>query len=154
MTGNVMITMRTEARFEKIISSGIYEVKLLIAEAMRYIDGTGDDSDDKRNDIRLIVSELLLNALYHGNKEQNAKKIILSIEHLKKDRFLIEVEDEGKGLSRKTLNQKRSLAVSRKPDFEEHGRGLILVAKLTGGIFAGRKGRKIRAKMSMSDKKS
>jgi len=47
-------------------------------------------------DIRLILSELVINSAIHGNREDKCKKVSVNLEVDKKS-FRLEVIDEGKG---------------------------------------------------------
>ncbi len=144
--------MKSAKKFEKTVHSGMYEVRLLITEAMQYVDLAADISDEKRNDIRLVISELLINALYHGNKNRIGKKIKLSLEVLGSNYMFVQVEDEGEGLNKRILKEKRILAERRKAGFEESGRGLTLVSGITGGLFTRRRGRKVCVKIKLKER--
>jgi anti-sigma regulatory factor (Ser/Thr protein kinase) len=146
--------MKQNAKFEKTINSSIYEVKLLITEALRYVDTLGDYSDEKRANVRLIISELLVNALYHGNKNINIKKIKLTIQPAKRDHILIQVEDEGRGLNTKILRAKKNLTRKARPALDESGRGLLLINQLSGNIFTKREGKRVCTKINMKDREA
>ena len=76
-------------------------------------------SENKLFDIRLIISELIINGAIHGNKLEKQKNIYLSI-YISDNRVSITVRDEGKGL-------KLALEDYNPDDMEPCGRGLILV---------------------------
>jgi anti-sigma regulatory factor (Ser/Thr protein kinase) len=146
--------MKQNAKFEKTINSSIYEVKLLITEALRYVDTLGDYSDEKRANVRLIISELLVNALYHGNKNNNIKKIKLTIQPAKRDHILIQVEDEGRGLNTKILRAKKNMTRKARPALDESGRGLLLINQLSGNVFTKREGKRVCTKINMKDREA
>ena len=141
--------MKSVKKFEKTVNSEMYEVRLLITEAMQHIDLIENVSDEKRNDIRLVISELLINALYHGNKNRSSKKIRLSVELFGSDFIIVQVEDEGKGLNRRLLKEKRTLAEKRKSSTEEGGRGLMLISGITGSLFTRCEGRRVCVKIKL-----
>ena len=70
----------------------------------------------------LILTEALINALKHGNREDPSKQVVLSY-HVATDRVLIEVEDEGPGFD------PDSIPDPRLPENVERtcGRGLFLM---------------------------
>ncbi len=142
---------KTNDKFEKTINSNIYEVKLLITDALRFIDSIGEYSDEKRSDIRLVISELLINALYHGNKNDSLRKIKLVITPVQNQQILIEVEDEGKGLNRKILKEKKRSGEIKKTSHDENGRGLMLISELTNRLFTTREGKKVCTLISIKD---
>ena len=141
-------------KFDKTINSGMYEIRLLVADAMRYVDSHVNISDDKRSEIKLIISELLINALYHGNKNNIHKKIRLNMGITKDEKLLIQVEDEGMGLKRKILRQKKTMAEDQRLSLDEGGRGLMLIRKLSGNLYTRREGKRICTKISISSKET
>lgn len=145
---------KTNEKFEKTINSNIYEVKLLITNALRFIDQLGEYSDEKRNDIRLVLSELLINALYHGNKNDSIRKIRLRITPAQNQQILVEVEDEGKGLNRKVLKNKKRSGEIKKTSLDENGRGLMLISELTNRLFTTREGKKVCTLISIKDQET
>ncbi len=76
-------------------------------------------------DIRLILSELLINCHEHGNKYDKNKCIKLNIS-IDRNSVNIEVEDEGEGIK----NFKKYDVKERRPD----GRGLLIVKSLVDKI--------------------
>lgn len=146
--------MKSNAKFEKVINSSIYEIKLLVTEALRFVDSIGSYSDDKRTTARLVISELLINALYHGNKNNIIKKIKLTMIPIKRDRILVQVEDEGKGLNKKVLRAKKKLTDRKRPILDESGRGLLLISQLSGSIFTKREGKRVCTKINMRDRET
>ena len=139
-------------KFEKAINSEMYEVRLLVGEAMRYVDRFVQITDEKRNEIRLIISELLINAMYHGNKNNIQKKIMLTMNVTKDEKLLIQVEDEGMGLRRKIIKQKKTMAQDQRLSLEDGGRGLMLISRLSGSLYTKREGKRVCTKVSIRSK--
>lgn len=74
-------------------------------------------------DTKLILDELICNGIKHGNSQNVAKKVEVSIE-INDDNIRIQVSDEGDGFSYDRENYD--------PDsLESHGRGLCLVDGLS-----------------------
>lgn len=78
-------------------------------------------SNEKLCDIRLILSELLINAYKHGNKCDENKKILLRLE-VDNKKIDIQVIDEGNGIEN---------CVYDVNDLKVDGRGLVIVKKLS-----------------------
>ncbi len=55
-------------------------------------------------EFKVIVRELLINAVEHGNQNRKSKVVFCKIEQLDDGRFCITVEDQGKGFDYKSLN--------------------------------------------------
>lgn len=77
--------------------------------------------EDIRFDLRLVLSELLINCHEHGNKCDNKKCIDLILEISRKNIY-IEVTDEGSGI----VNEE----VYNIHDCKASGRGLMIVKSL------------------------
>ncbi|MBC8015590.1 MAG: ATP-binding protein [Sporomusaceae bacterium] len=69
--------------------------------------------------IFIAINEGVNNAIFHGNKEDNSKKVYLTIESHPSE-IKIVIRDEGNSF----LNQERTHAI---PWFQEHGRGFQLI---------------------------
>jgi len=105
---------------KKNIKSDINALNDIVSDIMLSIDK--NIGDEHLFNIRLILSELLINSIIHGNNNDIEKNILIS---LKLDDALIElsVKDEGNGFNySKNLNP---------CEFCESGRGLLLVEGLS-----------------------
>lgn len=72
---------------------------------------------------KLILSELIINSVLHGNKEDISKQITINL-MINKSCIIIEITDEGSGI---TYKQK----AFGDYDYCESGRGLMLVEGLS-----------------------
>lgn len=75
-------------------------------------------------DIRLIISELAINALDHGNKWDEDKFVNIYI-CLKNKRLYIEIKDQGDGIGSNIDSSK----------FSSSGRGLLIVKSLVDDLL-------------------
>lgn len=111
------------------ICSDLGLVKKFVEDILEKLDEMIDNKD-AMFEIRLIISELIINGIFHGNKYVESKKVQTVIE-LKSDKILIHVKDEGTGIHY---------------DFESYnpcelkcrGRGLILVEGLSDELILDR----------------
>jgi serine/threonine-protein kinase RsbW len=80
-------------------------------------------------DIKLILSELFVNAFIHGNKQDPSKKITVrySIEEKK---FILTIADEGGGFDYKNMRD----PADGENIIKMSGRGLFLVKHLSDGV--------------------
>lgn len=86
-------------------------------------------------DIKLILSELFVNAFIHGNKQDPSKKITVQY-FIGEKKLILSIGDEGSGFDYKNM---------RDPAADENivkmsGRGLFLVKHLSDGINFNEKG--------------
>lgn len=85
------------------------------------------DSEDIMFEIRLILNELILNGIFHGNKHVESKQVKIAIK-IDEYKIIINVKDEGAGIQH---------------DFKSYdpmelkckGRGLILVEGLSDELI-------------------
>ena len=82
-----------------------------------------DFGDSEVFKLRLILDELTANSYKHGNKEDIEKHIEISV-IFTDDYSLIKVKDEGVGIGKRKAMGK----------FEESGRGIDLLYKLSDGV--------------------
>lgn len=106
---------------EKKVHSDIYCVKIFIEEVLQNIKGIIDDNAFFNT--KLILNELMINSVIHGNCKDLNKMICIKL-FINKTRIIIEVSDEGDGICHKHKN-------CGEFDFMESGRGLMLVRGLT-----------------------
>ncbi len=81
------------------------------------------------NDLLLVLRELLLNAILHGNKGVSGRMVRTLIEDVGDGRFRVDVEDEGAGFDFRRLSTKL-------PDDPKHlsRRGYLLISALSERI--------------------
>lgn len=102
--------------------------------------------EDERFDVRVILSELLQNAIRHGNAMDRAKTISLDVTVEEGNTLEISVEDEGTGFDvERVLAQKRIKALDAEDVFEldEFGRGLLIIESLCDAVRRNESGNRV-----------
>lgn len=96
-------------------------------------------SPNIRDDLRLVFSELLYNAIFHGNKNDGGKGVYVRVEVTSEYLYAC-IRDEGTG-----FDYKRALedAKSDLSLHKEDGRGMVLVTALTDRLFYNESGNQI-----------
>lgn len=96
---------------------------------------------------RVILNELLVNAVVHGNKKDNSKKVHVKAGVCEDHRIYIIVEDEGEGLviEEKLCNEEVFDCNAAVEVFclNESGRGLIITSSLCDSLKRNKKGNKV-----------
>jgi serine/threonine-protein kinase RsbW len=134
-----------ETGFARIIAGGLFEVKPAVGDALRFIDQrTPCLSDSDRHELKLIFSELLYNAVIHGNRSDARKKIEMRVECAASADgcdVVSTITDEGRGFDylRVMREMNESDAITR-----EHGRGVKLVSELTNRLEYNGSGNSVR----------
>jgi anti-sigma regulatory factor (Ser/Thr protein kinase) len=121
-----------------IASSVIQEVMTFLYNNMPSI------SEEDRYDLKLIFSELLFNALIHGNNKDSSKYVTLSVEIIPPNTIYSSIIDEGNGFDYKSILTQCSIAPTEKDIFNEKGRGIKLVSKLTDKLYFNSTGNQIK----------
>lgn len=81
--------------------------------------------EEKFANLQIAVSEAILNAIIHGNKENPEKNIFVKIEY-DENKISIRIKDEGSGFD-----------INKLPDptkeenlYKEHGRGILIIKSI------------------------
>lgn len=93
--------------------------------------------DDIYGNVMVAVTEAINNSIYHGNKEDQSKKIYLDFEMKNDFRLLVRVTDEGEGFDPDNLSDPTA------PENLENigGRGVFLMQHLADDIKFADEGR-------------
>lgn len=129
------------AKFTKTFTSEVYVVGSVIQELMGFLSKKLPSiSKEDNSDLRLIYSELLVNAVIHGNNKDINKHVTLSVEILPSNVVVSSIEDEGKGFDYNNLLNE----TSSEDIFSESGRGIKLVSCLADKLCFNSVGNKIK----------
>lgn len=137
--------MEIQKLYRARITSSIYNINNVVTDILDKLKDRGQSFEDCIIfDSRVILNELISNAIKHGNKENINKSVKISTALIDKKYLLVEVEDEGDGFY-------YNCASRRNEDFQceddrllmESGRGLVIVRCLCDKIKFNKKGNKI-----------
>lgn len=127
------------------IASDIKNICPVIEEILSFLDNAyGELSDCCKFDLKVILNELITNAIRHGNKCIGTNKVQIHADIIE-DKSIIKITDEGCGFN---PDEKISVALEKKTneellDFCETGRGLLIVKSLADSISFNKKGNSI-----------
>jgi len=131
--------------FKKTFSSDLFIASSVIQEVMTFLySNMPSISDEDRYDLKLIFSELLFNALIHGNNEDSNKQVTLCVEILPLNIIFSSIQDEGNGFNYKNILERCEGAPTEEDIFSESGRGIRLVSKLTDKLSFNSLGNQIK----------
>ena len=82
-------------------------------------------TEEKYVNLQIAISEALINAIIHGNKENPQKKVFIEITY--SDKFItVKIKDEGEGFDLGLIPD----PTNQENIFKEHGRGLFIMKSL------------------------
>jgi len=88
--------------------------------------------------ISLVLRELLMNAVYHGNGNDRGRSVAFDVEYLGQERFRLSVEDEGAGFDYDALD----LTIPEDPR-RIRNRGYIVIRKVCNSVKFNERGNRV-----------
>lgn len=128
--------------FQVSLSSDLYNMKNTVNQALEFINENKPNlNKNDVYDMKLVLNELLANAIIHGNKENKSKSVYLKMK-LKKNSIYTKISDEGKGFD--YLNYLSRYNSAKSSQMKENGRGIKLACSLTDCIAFNSLGNEIK----------
>lgn len=129
----------TDKKLEISFKSDFCKVKKIVNDILSFISQV-DISEEELFDMKLMLCELIFNAIIHGNRQNNQKNVYVSVE-IKDGAILTAVSDEGSGFDYtnfiKTLSTESNL-------YNENGRGIRLILSLADDVSFNKNGSEIK----------
>jgi len=96
-------------------------------------------------EIKVILNEVLLNAVRHGNGEDEQKLVKVRAEVNRAGKMILVVEDEGTGYNYDDVCrcQKPCCGEEDPMEISEHGRGIIIIKGLSDKVEINERGNRI-----------
>ncbi|MCX7841901.1 MAG: ATP-binding protein [Clostridia bacterium] len=139
--------MGTIKVFKCSIRSGVDNICPAVKEVIRYLEDIyGLIDDSSVFELKVILSELISNAVKHGNRENYNKEVKVRAGVTNDGKVFISVEDEGEGHDYNTFAMKASMSAHQECDIfdmKETGRGILIVNKLCDRVKFNKKGNKV-----------
>ena len=145
--------MKTQSFFVSKIQASIENLRITIEDVLAYFTNTfGDMGESTYLELKVVLNELLINAVKHGSKEDTTK-FVKVVAGLIFDEFaLIVVEDEGEGYDLAEIDLKHKAVIEAREndakeiditDIHESGRGVFLVKNLCEDYLVNNKGNRV-----------
>lgn len=95
-------------------------------------------------ELKVVLNEVLVNAIKHGNKEDEEKKIAIRAYISRHDKLYIIIEDEGRGYDfAHACNEHKPVRDAESYEISESGRGIMIIKSLCDSIKVNAKGNRI-----------
>jgi serine/threonine-protein kinase RsbW len=153
----VLIKYKKSIRVEKLLARTVL-LNLMIPSDTALIGGTvGQVTDWLGNhhinidecalfELRVILNELILNAIRHGNRGNREKNVRITAGIVECRRIFLIIEDEGDGYENTCLQKDECCTGLENMDIgsvKETGRGILIVTCLCDSIRYNKKGNKV-----------
>ena len=122
------MTVENNTQYEMEISSDLNRIKDVekvtdrIAKYMNF-------PEDDRDSLAIAVTEIVGNAISHGNKGDKTKKVKIKFEY-HNDTIIVQIQDEGKGFDVENIKN----PLDPENLLKESGRGIFIVRALMNEI--------------------
>jgi len=98
-------------------------------------------NSDQSFDIRVILSELVQNAIKHGSINNNPQRVFMKVCLRDQDNLVITIRDQGCGFNAaQALQEEQNRIINETSELMEYGRGLHIVRNLCEDIVFNRRG--------------
>lgn len=133
--------MRVLKLYDLIIASELCNIRNSINNIVDFIlECHGLLREDALFEIKVVLDELLQNAIIHGNKQDSSKQVKIRAGISNNYVYFI-VEDEGEGFKSNCIGQSESILDIC--DLKESGRGILIVKNLCDSVKFNSRGNKI-----------
>jgi serine/threonine-protein kinase RsbW len=114
---------------ELVIPSTADQIQV-VEEKAEHLARLAGFADDECDNIAIAITEMVANAIFHGNKADAAKRVHVRFTLNEKD-FIVSIRDEGKGFD------PNSVADPLKPEnlLKDRGRGIFIVRTLMDEVL-------------------
>jgi serine/threonine-protein kinase RsbW len=129
--------------YSTTITSDISNIGSVVKDVLSSVNGLCHSNEEAfMYDLKVILNELILNAIKHGNKEDSSKSIKISVALMETKYLLLQVEDEGGGYDY-SCNNTVEIDCTDIDSLLESGRGMTIVKCLCDKVKLNKKGNKI-----------
>jgi serine/threonine-protein kinase RsbW len=132
--------------------SSIDKICYVIRDIIKYLEGLyGQIDQNILFEIKVILNELLLNAIIHGNEKDYNKNVKITVVVGKFNDAYFIIEDEGQGYNCRFAIEGAESDMCGDDIFNmrETGRGLILVENLCNSVRFNKKGNRVVVKKNL-----
>ncbi len=136
--------LRSRCIYSNYIPSVLEKIRTVVDELIISLQNDcGEMYDENIFDLRVILNEVLVNAILHGNHGDASKKVKIDAGITDNDEFFLIIEDEGCGYNFTEVCNRHKTSITDLDLMNESGRGIMLVKGLCDKVKVNKKGNKI-----------
>lgn len=128
------------AEVQYVIPSRTKLIQAVSAQVIELANAFGYFLDERRTELRWVVDELVTNAIVHGNKGDDSKKVTIRVT-IDRTRMVFEVADEGEGFDITVVPDPCDVKYIGRPG----GRGIFLTRKYVDELIYSERGTRVAA---------
>lgn len=136
--------LRSRCVYKKNIPSVLGEIGIVAADLIACLQKSCGEMDDETVfDLKVIINEVLINAISHGNNEDADKSVKIDAGLTEEGSVFMIIEDEGLGYDYAEICRGHKACATDPLDMIESGRGMKLVKGLCEKVKVSKKGNKV-----------
>lgn len=138
--------MKSRDFYSNCVPSRIENIGIVVNGLLHCLqDGYGDLNENTLFELKVVLNEVMINAVRHGNGEDESKSVKVDARVSQRGVISIVVEDEGCGYDfDDTCNLRKPCCERSEPlEMSEGGRGIMIVRSLCDTVKVNAKGNKI-----------
>ena len=137
-------TLKIQCIYKNRIPSILGEIEIVAKDLISCLQKSyGVIDDDTLFDLRVIINEVLINAILHGNNQDASKFVKIDAGLTDDSSAVLTIEDEGLGYDFNELCSKHKTYIVNPIDLAESGRGMTIVKGLCEKVKVNNKGNKV-----------
>lgn len=136
--------LKSRCVYKNSIPSAIEEIGTVAADLISCLRKSYGEMDEEIIfDLKVIINEILINAIMHGNNEDAAKTVKIDAGLTENDSLFLIIEDEGLGYDYSEICRGHAAYVTDPFEMVESGRGMKIVKGLCEKVKVNKKGNKV-----------
>lgn len=136
--------MRSRCVYKNNIPSILDEIGIVAADLISCVQKSYGEMDEETVfDLKVIINEVLINAIMHGNNKDAAKSVKIDAGLTEDDSLFLIIEDEGHGYDYSEVCKGHKSYVTNPFDMIESGRGMKIVKGLCEKVKVNKRGNKV-----------
>ena len=141
-----------QSTYKRTISASLRMMRGMVDGVIAFfVDGFGELDESSHYELKVVLNELLINAIQHGCRSDPSRSITIEAHLSKNGEASLVVEDDGDGYDTRfantTIEDPRMDAIE---DIAESGRGLAIVRSLCEHFAVNAKGNKVAVRKRLA----
>lgn len=122
--------------YVKVFPASIENICPVVDEVLQYVKHLEEHvGEDAIFNIKVVLNELLINAIIHGSSQQEGKHVVVKCSPCVRQSVKLKVKDEGEGFNYyKVIGKEMNDCKCEETNYKESGRGMLIVQSLCDSV--------------------